>query len=77
MHPKYPDGGKMSQYLESLSIGDTIDVRGPNGLIEYIAPGQFSVRLDKKALPHTKSAKRVSISTRTVISLNLKAHYNI
>ena len=26
----------MTQYLENLKIGDTIDVRGPNGKIEYI-----------------------------------------
>ena len=36
VHPKFPAGGKMTQYLENLKIGDTIDVRGPNGKIEYI-----------------------------------------
>lgn len=24
VHPKFPDGGKLTQYLESLPIGDTI-----------------------------------------------------
>ena len=24
VHPKFPDGGKMTQYLEELPIGDTI-----------------------------------------------------
>ncbi|XP_055385834.1 NADH-cytochrome b5 reductase 3 isoform X2 [Condylostylus longicornis] len=31
VHPKFPDGGKMSQYLESLKIGDTVAFRGPSG----------------------------------------------
>jgi cytochrome-b5 reductase len=24
VHPRFPEGGKMSQHLESLSLGDTI-----------------------------------------------------
>jgi len=35
VHPKFPDGGKMTQYLENMKIGDYIDVRGPNGLLVY------------------------------------------
>ena len=27
VHPKFPDGGKMSQYLNDMKIGDSIDVR--------------------------------------------------
>jgi len=34
VHPKFPDGGKMSQYLDTLNIGDTVAMRGPKG--EYI-----------------------------------------
>jgi len=29
----------MTQHLESLEIGDFIDVRGPNGLLEYKGQG--------------------------------------
>lgn len=29
----------MSQYLESMKIGDTIDFRGPNGLLIYQGKG--------------------------------------
>jgi len=29
----------MSQYLESLRIGDVIDFRGPGGLLEYKGEG--------------------------------------
>lgn len=28
---QFPDGGKMSQYLDSLKIGDNVDVMGPCG----------------------------------------------
>lgn len=39
VHPKFPEGGKMSQHLENMSIGDFIDVRGPNGLLVYEGKG--------------------------------------
>ena len=34
VHPKFPDGGKLTQILDSLKLGDMIDVKGPLG--EYI-----------------------------------------
>merc|ERR1719263_70573 len=46
-HPKFPEGGKMSQHLESLAIGDTIDVKGPLGDFSYEGMGKF--RWMKKA----------------------------
>jgi len=61
VHPKFPDGGKMTQYLESLPIGDTIDVRGPSGLLEYIARGEFAIKPDKKSPPKQVNAKQVSM----------------
>lgn len=42
-NPKFPNGGAMSQYLESLSIGSTIDIKGPLGHIEYTGRGNFLV----------------------------------
>lgn len=41
---KFPEGGKMSQLLDSLEIGDTIDVKGPVGEIVYLEPGQFLIK---------------------------------
>jgi len=61
VHPKFPDGGKMSQYLESMSIGDTIDVRGPSGLLVYDGKGQFSIKPDKKSDAKSVSVSRVSM----------------
>ncbi|NXS10882.1 NB5R3 reductase, partial [Neodrepanis coruscans] len=64
VHPKFPDGGKMSQYLDSLKIGDTIDFRGPSGLLVYKGKGKsgkFEIRPEKKAEPVTKTVKYVGM----------------
>uniref|UniRef100_A0A8C2RPW1 FAD-binding FR-type domain-containing protein n=1 Tax=Capra hircus TaxID=9925 RepID=A0A8C2RPW1_CAPHI len=39
VHPKFPEGGKMSQYLDSLKIGDMVEFRGPSGLLTYAGKG--------------------------------------
>ena len=44
VHPKFPEGGKMSQHLESLALGDTIDVRGPKGKLDYKGRGTFAIQ---------------------------------
>lgn len=41
--PPFIDGGKMSQYIESLKIGDALEVEGPYGLIKYLGRGSFSL----------------------------------
>jgi len=38
---RFPDGGKMSQYLGSLKVGDTLDIQGPVGMHEYLGGGVF------------------------------------
>lgn len=38
---RFPLGGKMSQYLEALNVGDTIDMRGPVGEFDYYGKGKF------------------------------------
>ncbi|KAL4004144.1 ubiquitin-conjugating enzyme E2 D [Sarotherodon galilaeus] len=60
-HPSFPDGGKMSQYLDSMTIGDTIDFRGPNGLLVYKGNGQFAIRPDKKSEPKVRKFKHVGM----------------
>jgi len=42
VNTRFPDGGKMSQHLESMQIGDTIDVKGPLGEFIYKGPGSFT-----------------------------------
>ena len=51
----------MSQYLENMKIGDTIDVRGPSGNLVYHSNGEFAIRKDKKSEPKTICVKRVSM----------------
>ncbi|KAL8273423.1 hypothetical protein Esti_002668 [Eimeria stiedai] len=41
--PPFLDGGKMSQYLEGLQIGDQLDVQGPFGRITYHGRGSFAL----------------------------------
>ena len=38
---RFPNGGKMSQHVDSLKIGDYLDFRGPVGEFEYISDGEF------------------------------------
>ena len=61
VHPKFPDGGKMSQYLENMNIGDTIDVRGPSGLLVYRGQGEFAIKPDKKSAAKSVKATKVSM----------------
>ncbi|XP_060114326.1 NADH-cytochrome b5 reductase 3 [Heteronotia binoei] len=61
VNPKFPEGGKMSQYLEHLKMQDTIDFRGPSGLLKYKGKGVFAIQPDKKSEPVIKYAKRVGM----------------
>lgn len=36
---QFPQGGKMSQHLDSLELGDKLQVQGPSGHIRYQLPG--------------------------------------
>lgn len=40
---KWEDGGKMSKYLDSKKVGDSLTVQGPVGLHEYLGQGSFKV----------------------------------
>jgi len=39
----YPEGGLMSQYLESKNVGDKISITGPVVGLYYAAPGHFKI----------------------------------
>src|SRR3990167_5451798 len=39
--PEFPNGGRMSQYLETLKPGDILTVSGPRGKHEYLGNGEF------------------------------------
>lgn len=61
VHPKFPDGGKLTQYLESLKIGDSCHIRGPKGRLEYFGNGEFSISKDPKTKGEKKRFKKVSM----------------
>ncbi|KHJ98393.1 oxidoreductase, FAD-binding protein [Oesophagostomum dentatum] len=61
VHPKFPDGGKMSQHLDQMKIGETIDFRGPSGLIVYRGNGKFDIKPDKKSSPRERVFKTISM----------------
>lgn len=42
-NPNFPNGGTMSQYLDSIPIGTALHVKGPVGHIEYLGKGNFMV----------------------------------
>lgn len=40
---RFPNGGKFSQHLDSLKIGDTVDFRGPVGEFDYSSNGNYTI----------------------------------
>jgi ferredoxin-NADP reductase len=40
---QYPEGGKFTRYLESLAVGDSIQVAGPRGNLRYLGQGTFDL----------------------------------
>ncbi|XP_034443671.1 NADH-cytochrome b5 reductase 2 [Hippoglossus hippoglossus] len=60
-HPSFPDGGKMSQYLDNMAVGDSMDFRGPSGLLVYKGKSHFSIRPDKKSEPKVRKFKHVGM----------------
>ncbi|XP_036091437.1 NADH-cytochrome b5 reductase 1 isoform X3 [Rousettus aegyptiacus] len=51
----------MSQYLNSLKIGDMVEFRGPSGLLTYTGKGNFSIQPDKKSPPEPRVAKSLGM----------------
>lgn len=60
-HPKFPNGGKLTQFLDSMKPGDTIDVRGPSGRLTYKRNGKFEIKVDKKTPPVLKNVKKIGM----------------
>lgn len=47
----YPQG-KMTQHLDSLRVGDLIEMKGPSGSIQYQGAGVFTLGRDTKPFKH-------------------------
>lgn len=57
IHPKFPDGGKLSQHIDSLEVGDSILMKGPKGHLRYLGQGKFTLKEMRKPL-QTRQAKK-------------------
>ena len=45
VHPRFPDGGIMSQYLETLEAGkSSMLMEGPKGRLAYLGYGEFKIQ---------------------------------
>lgn len=76
VHPKFPDGGKMSQYVDSLKIGDTITFRGPTGKLQYLGNGQFSIkklRKDPAEIVNVKIVNLIAGELENILHASLKS----
>ncbi|CAO2636977.1 NADH-cytochrome b5 reductase 1 [Lemmus lemmus] len=51
----------MSQYLDSLKIGDVVEFRGPSGLLSYAGKGNFHIQPNKKSPPELRVAKKLGM----------------
>lgn len=61
VHPKFPDGGKMTQHLDDLKLGDKIAFRGPSGKLQYLGNGKFSIKKLRKDPPQVVNVKKVNM----------------
>ncbi|KAG4066767.1 hypothetical protein HA402_012834 [Bradysia odoriphaga] len=62
VHPNFPNGGLMSQYIHGLQVGETLDIRGPTGRLLYNGQGHFETRPDKITnYSPVKGIKRVNM----------------
>lgn len=52
VHPKFPEGGKMTQYLETLNPGQSILMEGPKGLLTYKGYGNFEIK--RRSFPNVR-----------------------
>lgn len=43
VHPRFPEGGVMTQYLETLEPGSTVLMEGPKGRLAYQGFGKFLI----------------------------------
>lgn len=69
----------MTQYLEKMEIGDTIDVRGPSGRLIYHGRGDFEIKAVKRIDPsHNIYVKKIAMiagKIKTILIYNLTNNY--
>mmetsp|Transcript_17300 Transcript_17300/g.31155 ORF Transcript_17300/g.31155 Transcript_17300/m.31155 type:complete len:254 (-) Transcript_17300:2752-3513(-) len=68
----FPGGGKFTQYLEALQVGDKVQVSGPRGKVLYTGKGTFEINGEKQT-----SQKLAFISGGTGITPNFQVIQHI
>jgi len=59
--PRFPNGGEMSQHLNSLKLGETILMRGPKGHLDYKGLGSFTIRHTAREEPKLYKMKKIGM----------------
>lgn len=59
----------MSQHLENMKIGDSIDFKGPSGRLVYKGHGKFSIKILRKDPPVDYDVKKVRTSIRAFVNV--------
>jgi cytochrome-b5 reductase len=54
-------GGKMSQHINSLKIGDSILMKGPKGQLEYLGKGKFTIKRLGETTTSTYQKKKIGM----------------
>ena len=67
----------MSQYLDSLAIGSTIDIRGPSGRLKYIGHGEFSMKMLRKDPAYTFKVSKITMIAGKNSSSHILKKYSI
>jgi NAD(P)H-flavin reductase len=74
---RFPKGGIMSQYLESLSVGAEVLIKGPVGRLEYLGKGEFEL-IKPHTAPDSVEVKVVTAATNpTQFPLIRKSFKNV
>lgn len=61
VNPRFPEGGKMSQHINSLELGDTIFFKGPIGKLKYFGNGNFAIKQSRHEPPGPVHAKTINL----------------
>jgi len=61
LEPRFPNGGEMSQHLNSLKLGDTILMRGPKGHLDYKGKGSFTIKHTAREDPKLYKMKKIGM----------------
>ena len=60
VNDRFPLGGKMTQYLEKLKVGDRMEMRGPKGTMTYLSKA-FKIKGSKKRPEETRKVKHIGM----------------